>query len=395
MEKRKIALKNAIVLYEDRLIEHGAVEIDDGFISFVGKANKYTPTKDVNEIDFPESYFIVPGFIDLHIHGVFGADVMDGTQKALKTIATALPREGTTSFLATTMTSGKTQIDRALKNISAFRELKRTEGAELLGVHLEGPFLSKAKAGAQPKNDIIKPNIELLKHWQQLAQGSIRLVTLAPEEEGGLELVRFLQDSGIVASIGHSNATYDEAAKAIANGITHCTHLFNGMTGLHHREPGTVGAALLHDRVRCELIVDGVHIRPEVVNLVFRTKGKNGIVLVTDSIRGKCLNAGIFELAGQSVTVDGKKAVLHDGTLAGSILRMIDAVKLMIDFTRCHLTEAIQMATETPAKQIGIFHRKGSIAVGKDADIVVLNEQLDVVMTICRGHITFQKMGNE
>jgi len=167
------------------------------------------------------------------------------------------------------------------------------------------------------------------------------------------------------------------------------------MTGLHHREPGIVGAALLHDRVRCELIVDGVHIRPEVVNLVFRTKGKSGIVLVTDSIRGKCLNAGTFELAGQSVTVDGKKAVLHDGTLAGSILRMIDAVKLMIDFTRCDFTEAIQMATETPAKQIGIFHRKGSIAVGKDADIVVLNGQLDVVMTICRGHIAFQKVGNE
>ena len=392
METRKMVLKNAMVLAEDKLFENGYVEIAGEVISNVGAVDEYTNSKDAIEYQFPDNYIIVPGFIDLHIHGTSGADVMDGSIESLEIIARALPEEGTTSFLATTMTSRRELIERALATIAKFRGNKRLGCAQLLGVHLEGPFLSHKRAGAQPIEHILQPSIEVFQRWQRIAGGTIRLVTLAPEMKNALQLIRYLRDAGVIVSIGHSNATYEDAVKAINYGINHCTHLFNGMNGLHHREPGIVGAVFLEEDVRCEIIADGIHVRPEVIKLAYKIKGRNGIILITDGIRAKCLGPGIYELAGQKVNVDHEKAVLQDGTLAGSVLRMIDAVRNMMKFTNCQFTEAVQMATVNAAKQLGIFHRKGSIAVGKDADIVVLNHRLEVAMTICRGHVAYVDM---
>jgi N-acetylglucosamine-6-phosphate deacetylase len=229
----------------------------------------------------------------------------------------------------------------------------------------------------------------LFKKWQNIAQGSIRVVTMAPELEEGFKLAVYLKETGVVVSIGHSDALYEEAAEAIQKGVTHCTHLFNGMRGLHHREPGVAGAVLLHDEVRCELISDGIHVRPEIIRLVYQIKGKDGIILITDAMRAKCLGQGIYDLGGQQVTVDHSKATLADGTLAGSILKMNNAVKNIMQFTGCSLVDAIQMAAANPAKQLGIFDRKGSISVGKDADIVVLDDSFEIAMTICRGNVAY------
>ncbi|MFL6516447.1 MAG: N-acetylglucosamine-6-phosphate deacetylase, partial [Bacillus sp. (in: firmicutes)] len=230
--------------------------------------------------------------------------------------------------------------------------------------------------------------------WQSLTNGNIKLVTLAPERPGGLDMIRYLKSNGIIASIGHTDATFDEVNEAIDAGANHVTHLFNQMRGLHHREPGVVGAAFLRDELKAEIIVDGVHVRPEMVKLAFKQKQSEGLILITDSMRAKCLKNGKYDLGGQEVTVKNGKAVLEDGTLAGSILKLGHAVKNIIAYTGCPLEDAIEMASVNPAKQLNIYDRKGSIAVGKDADIVILDEEMEVYMTLCHGAIAFNREEN-
>ena len=246
---------------------------------------------------------------------------------------------------------------------------------------LEGPFISEKKAGAQPVESIMKPDLQLFLQWQEIALDSIKLVTIAPELEGSLEVIRYLSQHGVIASIGHSDATYEEVVKGIEAGASHATHLFNGMRGLHHREPGVVGAALLHDEVSVELIVDGIHVRPELVKLTYRQKGREKIILITDAMRAKCLEDGMYELGGQKVTVQNGRATLQDGTLAGSVLKMMDAVRNTMKFTGCSIEDVLYMTSVNPAKKLHMFDRKGSLVRGKDADIVVLDEKLEVFMT--------------
>ncbi|MFL6518034.1 MAG: N-acetylglucosamine-6-phosphate deacetylase, partial [Bacillus sp. (in: firmicutes)] len=241
---------------------------------------------------------------------------------------------------------------------------------------------------------IIDPDLSLLEEWQKLSYETIKLVTLAPERPHGLEMIRYLKEKGIIASIGHSDATYEEVNEAIDAGANHVTHLYNQMRGLHHREPGVVGAAFLREELKAEIIVDGVHSRPEMVNLAFKQKRSDGLILITDSMRAKCLKNGMYELGGQEVIVQDGKAVLEDGTLAGSILRLGQAVKNIISYTGCSLEDAIEMASANPAKQLNIYDRKGSIALGKDADIVILDEAMEVYMTLCRGVLAFKREEN-
>jgi N-acetylglucosamine-6-phosphate deacetylase len=204
-------------------------------------------------------------------------------------------------------------------------------------------------------------------------------------------MVRYLKESGIIASIGHSDATYEQVVEAIEAGANHLTHLFNQMKGLHHREPGVVGAAFLHDELKAEIIADGVHVRPEMVKLAYKQKQREGLILITDSMRAKCLKNGTYDLGGQEVTVKDGKAVLEDGTLAGSILKLGQAFKNILNYTGCSIEDAIQMASVNPAKQLNIYDRKGSIAKGKDADIVILDHNREIFMTICRGEVAFHK----
>lgn len=383
----RVLFKHAMIYAEEGWIEDGCILVENEKIAYVGPTASFF---DVETIELDSRYYIVPGFIDLHIHGAFGADVMDATTEALHTMVSRLPEEGTTSFLATTMTASAEQIEQAVENVAHYMQKHNKAGqSEILGIHLEGPFLSPKRAGAQHPTNIIEPNIALFQHWQQKAHGTIRLVTLAPEENNGLALVSYLKEQGVVASIGHSDAKYEQVVEAIHAGVTHATHLFNGMSGIHHRKPGVALAVLMHKQVVCELIADGVHVAPEMVRFAYRNKGKEGLVIITDAMRAKCLNEGEYELGGQKVIVRNGKATLFDGTLAGSVLTLKQAVQNVIDFANCTLEDAVHMASTTPAKQLGLFDRKGSIRVGKDADIVVLNKNYEVIMTFCRGKLAY------
>lgn len=389
-----ILFKNAEVYLENEIVTNGYILVADGKIKEVGTLDtlQQHSIEDVTVIELEEGTKIIPGFIDVHIHGAGGADTMDATSEALHTMAIHLPQEGTTSFLATTMTQSKEKIVQALRNAAQYVE-QSNDGAEseVLGLHLEGPFINPGKKGAQPLEHIVEPNIELFKEWQKEAGNHIKLVTVAPEMPNGLEFIKYLSENGVTASIGHTDSTFLQVKHAVDAGATQVTHLYNGMRGLHHREPGTAGAALLFDELKVELISDGIHISPEMIQLAMNAKGTDGALLITDSMRAKCLKNGRYELGGQPVIVADGRASLEDGTLAGSTLKMIDSVRNMLQFTSLTLQEVIKLASVNPAKQVRVFDRKGSIEVGKDADIVILNSQLDITMTICRGKIAYTK----
>ncbi|GLB59817.1 N-acetylglucosamine-6-phosphate deacetylase [Cytobacillus sp. NCCP-133] len=389
----RLLLKNAKIILENTLLDSGFILIENEKIIEAGSMDEL-PAVDENTkvINLSPDLTISPGFIDVHIHGVGGADTMDATPEALTTMATVLPEEGTTSFLATTITQEKEKIEAALTNAALYQKEQNSSGkAEVIGIHLEGPFINESKAGAQPRNHILDPDIELFKRWQNKANDTIKLITLAPEKADGYEFIRYLSKNGVVASIGHSDALYTEMEQAAKAGATQVTHLFNGMRGLHHREPGVAGGALLLKELIVEMIADGIHVRPEMIKLALNAKGLDGMILITDSMRAKCLKNGHYDLGGQNVTVENGQALLEDGTLAGSILKMKDSIQNMIDFTDITLMEAVRLASSNPAKQLNIYDRKGSISEGKDADLVVLDKNLEVSMTFCRGVKAFER----
>ena len=366
------------------------IRIEDGKIKAVGNQADL-PSEFQDEVIRTESSdVIVPGFIDVHIHGANGSDAMDATTDAIQNMASSLPKEGTTAFFPTTMTQRREAIERALENLNSYIKNDNGPGkAEVAGIHLEGPFVNPKRKGAQPGEYVIPPSVDVFDRWFELSGRTIKLVTLAPERDGGLELVRHLKELGVIPSIGHSDADYVEVKAAVEAGASHITHLYNGMKGLHHREPGTAGAALLLDELHVEIIADGFHIRPEMIDLAIRLKGLDKVVLITDAMRAKGLKDGKSELGGQTVYVSNGKATLEDGTLAGSILKLNHGVKNIMDFAGLSLPEAIKLATENPAREFGLYDRKGSIAPGKDADLVVLNAEYEPVLTLCRGETAF------
>lgn len=389
---KKIILQHGTTYTENQVIENGYIKIDNGKIVEIGTISKLDDLSDYQVIKIPDGFTIIPGMIDIHIHGANGADTMDATKESLDVMATTLPMEGTTSFLATTITADSGAIEKALSNAGEYINFSQIEGhAEVLGIHLEGPFIHKDKAGAQPIQHILNPNLETFIRWQDLSGGHIKLVSLAPELPGGNEFIQYLNKQGIAASMAHSGATYDQALEAIEKGVSHVTHLFNQMTGLHHRDPGIVGAAFLNNGTMVEIIVDGIHVRQEMVKLAYSQITDERMILITDSMRAKWLENGAYDLGGQKVTVNDGKALLDENTLAGSVLKMNDAFKNIQEFTNCDIKSAIKMASENPAKQLNMFDRKGSIAIGKDADIVVLDDQMDVFITLCKGKIAYIK----
>lgn len=393
LNNKSTLIKHGDIYLENGIISDGYILLSEGKIAEIGSVKDLQLNTDHMEvISLEKGAKVIPGFIDVHIHGVAGADTMDATPEALQTMASHLPKEGTTGFLATTMTQSHENIVQALQNAANYiDQFNDGAEAEVLGIHLEGPFINPIKKGAQPEEHIIDPSIQVFKEWQEQANSHIKLVTVAPEMSNGLEFIEYLSQNGVTASIGHTNATYDQVKDAVHSGATQVTHLFNGMRGLHHREPGTVGAALMFDELKVELISDGIHICPEMVQFAINAKGTDGALLITDAMRAKCLKDGRYELGGQPVNVANGQATLEDGTLAGSILKMIDSVRNMLTFTDLELSDIIKLASENPAKQAHVFDRKGSLAVGKDADVVILNDALEIDMTICRGKIAHKK----
>jgi N-acetylglucosamine-6-phosphate deacetylase len=363
------------------IVEHSKIKaiIPEEMISHHLPARHYTFAKECR---------LVPGFIDLHVHGAQGHDVMDGTQEALIAISRALAKEGVTGFLATTMTAKKSVLDEVLSVIADAKA--HLPAAALLGIHLEGPFIAKDKMGAQKGEDVLSPNANVFLRWQKMAKGEIKLVTLAPELPDANELIQTLVNNRVIASVGHTNASYAETQAAIRAGCTHATHLFNAMRGLHQREPGAAGALLLSKEINAELIADGVHLHPAMLTLALCVKGKDRLVLVTDAMRAKCLGDGNYELGGQAVVVKNKIAQLANGTLAGSTLRMPDAIRNMTNFSGCELADAIAMASLNPARILGLDLHKGTIDVGKDADMVVLDNELEVLLTMREGEVIWK-----
>ncbi|MBI5032217.1 MAG: N-acetylglucosamine-6-phosphate deacetylase [Chloroflexi bacterium] len=334
--------------------------------------------------DFHFDGWIAPGLIDLQVNGAYSFDfTTDG--KSVVPVAQRLPATGVTAFLPTIITSPLENYQPILHDITS--ATKDAQGAEILGVHLEGPYLNPKRKGAHNASFLRTPNVAEIESWSGSAL--VRLATLAPELPGALDTIRRLRVQGVVVSAGHSDADYAQAMTGFENGVTYGTHLYNAMSSFTHREPGLVGAYLATN-VPCGLIVDGVHVHPAVVNATYRAKGARGITLVTDAMAAMGMEAGRYKLADREVIVDANSARLEDGTLAGSILQMDAAIRNMIDYTGCSLADAIAMASTTPARVLGLAN-KGRIDQGCDADLVVLDKSLQVAMTIARGKIVYQK----
>lgn len=379
--------KNATVYVEGKGLKKTTVCFDE-------KITKISPFagNGAEEIKLPANAIVLPGFIDEHIHGAGGSDAMDGTVEDLAIIAKTVAEEGTTGFLATTMTQSKENILKAMRAVKEYRDLKKEDGASVLGVHLEGPFIAAKHKGAQPLEYIAVPSVETFEEYNTASGNAIKIVSLAPEVENAKELISYLTGKGIVTSIGHSDAGYAKVDEAIANGATNVTHTYNAQTALHHREIGVVGSALLRDELNCELISDTIHVSVPAIRLLVKNKPTDKLTLITDAMRAKGLADGESELGGQVVIVKNGEARLQDGTLAGSVLRMNRAIENMVKKAGVPFTQAVDYATINPARTLKIDNVAGSIKVGKNADFAVIDgETYDVLYTVRAGKVIYKK----
>lgn len=363
------------------------IGIENGIIAYVGEDS----SKITDAYEYKQGAVIVPGFIDEHIHGAAGSDAMDGTVKDLSVIANAIASEGTTGFLATTMTQSKENISKAMVAVKDYMQSNTDEGAKLLGIHLEGPFISVKHIGAQPLDFVASPDVEVFDEYNQLSGNAIKIVSLAPEVEGADKLVKHLSKKGIIASAGHTDAGYNDVEVAINNGLTNVTHTYNAQKGLHHRDIGVVGSAMLFDQLNCEAICDLVHLSKPAIQLLIKNKPHDKFTLITDSMRAKHLPDGLSELGGQEVIVKNGEARLRNGALAGSILKMNVAIKNLVLSLDVPFTDAIDYATINPAKNLKIHDKVGSIEVGKNADLVMLDGDFEVLLTIRDGKVIYKK----
>lgn len=329
---------------------------------------------------------LAPGLIDVHTHGALGCDTMDADAASLRTMAAFYARHGVTGFLATTMTASLPEIAAALDTVSAVKA-EGTGSAALLGAHLEGPYLNPAYAGAQSPEFVKRADV--CGYAPLFASGVVRLVTLAPEFPENRPLIGYACARRAVVSIGHSGAEYAEALEAVSLGVSHVTHLYNAMSPLNHRQPGVVGAALASDALTCELIADGVHVHPAVLALTLRLKGAERIALVTDAMSGTGMPDGDYTLGGLPVTVTGGVARGAGGVLAGSTLTLDRAVANMMQATGQSLEAILPMASRVPSRMLGL--PKGDIALGLDADLIVLNAGGEVDMTVVDGEVVWHR----
>lgn len=329
---------------------------------------------------------ILPGFIDVHVHGGAGFDTMDASVEALTTMARFFAQHGVTTFLPTTMTVPHPAILQAITAVA--RQLTEAlDGARIIGVHVEGPYISPKFPGAQPAIYIRQPNLD--EFDALVAAGPVRMITLAPEEPGAAGLIAAALQHNVVAVLGHTNATYAECETAFAAGVTQATHTYNAMSALHHRYPGTLGAVLSNDAIYAQLIADTIHVHPAAIKILARCKGVQRTVLITDAIRATGLADGKYDLGGQMVTVQGATCTLADGTLAGSVLTMERALANFMAATGLSLAEAWPTTSRTPAASLGLDGVTGSIVPGYWADLVLLDDALQVVATIVAGRIVY------
>ena len=331
--------------------------------------------------------YVIPGLTDLHFHGCVGEDFSDATPDGLQKMADYELSRGVTQICPAGMTLGEDQLTRICQNAAAHRA-KNPGGAELVGLHLEGPFLCKAKKGAQNEAFLHDPDPAMLHRLQQAAQGMVKLVTLAAEQPGALEFIRSAREDGITVSLGHTTADYDTACAAYEAGARQATHLFNAMPPFTHRAPGVVGAAFDHPQVKVELISDGVHIHPSVVRAVFQLFGAGRGILISDSLRATGMPDGLYPCGGQEIEVHGNRATMADdpNTLAGSVSDLMACMRSAVSFG-IPLHDAVRAAAVNPAQVLGIFDRLGSLDVGKTANLAILDRDLNLKDVFFRGQL--------
>ena len=379
----KYIIANGRIYTENETIEQGYILIENGKIIQIAEGEYQG---DLTTIDVKGQH-VLPGFIDIHMHGGYGEDAMDASFEGLKHLSESLLSEGTTSFLATTMTQSDENIIKALKNIVDYQEQQDSlNAASIVGIHLEGPFISEYKVGAQNPAYVQRPSVEKVQQFQEIANNQIKVMTFAPEVEGADETLSTLHDQ-INFSIGHTVATFDEVNEAVAQGAKHVTHLYNAGTPFEHRNPGLSGAAWLNDELSTESIVDGIHSHPASVKIAYKQKGNKRFFLITDAMRAKGMPDGEYDLGGQNVVVKGSEARLASGALAGSILKMNEGLKNLIAYTGASLDDLWRVTSLNQAIALKIKDDKGSIAIGKDADIVVVDDDIQVLTTIKSGKV--------
>lgn len=378
-------IRNGRILHNGQILEGQVVLFEDKIIDITDESK--VNTDEVTWID-AKGHYVAPGFIDLHIHGYDGKDTMDGTVDAIETIAKGICKNGVTSFLPTTMTMSKEDITKALEAARIVKQ-KNIDGAEVLGVHMEGPYVNRQFKGAQNDKYIALPTSEEI-NYVKAYQDIVKLITVAPEVEHATHFIKEIHDTtGITLSMGHSAATYDEALEGIKCGISHTTHLFNAMTPLHHRNPGVVGATLTTD-ISCEMICDTIHVHTGLYPLVLNAKGLDKFVLVTDCMCAGGCSEGDYTLGGQNVTVQEGSARLENGTLAGSILKLNEALANVLKHTSVPIEKAIAFATINPATVIGVADKKGTLDTHKDADIIIFDESIEIQRTIQKGRTIYE-----
>ncbi len=358
-----------------------AIEMNDGKITGVFQYG----TKEV-DVDYGDKR-IVPGFIDIHCHGAYGFDTNDANEEGLRAWSKGIVTEGTTAFLATTITQSEEVLTAAVANVAKVME-DGYEGAEILGVHFEGPYLDMVDKGAQPEQHSVKGTIEQFERYQAAAKGNIKYITMATETDDDFELTQYLAKNGVVVSIGHSAATYEQAVMAWANGASSMTHVYNGMTPFNHRRNGLVGASYRLRTMYGEIICDGNHSTLAALNNYFMSKGPDYSIMVSDALMAKGSPAGSkFMFGGNEIVIyeDGSAHLTEAGNLAGSTLRLNEGLRILVEEAMVPFNYAINSCTINPAKCLGIDDRKGSIMVGKDADIVVLDTDYSVIQTYCKG----------
>ncbi|GLR73478.1 N-acetylglucosamine-6-phosphate deacetylase [Aliivibrio sifiae] len=375
----RYALYPQRVFVSDGIKENHYVVVNDG------KVEAVTDTLPTDcEILSLEGKTLLPGFIDIHIHGRAGSDVMDATPESLQTISDALLQTGVVAWVGTTVTAPWSSIVYSLDAIKTWLEQSQQCGAELLGSFLEGPYFTEAHRGSHPTAYLKSPTIQELEELYQVADHSLLRVAIAPEADGAMEAIQWLQSKNIKTSVAHTDSTFEQVTLAYQLGADCGVHLFNGMRGLHHREPGCTGAVLYHDML-AELIADGIHVHPVMMQLAYRMKGYQNIALITDCMRAGGLDDGDYQLGAQTITVTNGEARTKCGSLAGSTCSLDQALRNMIQLSGVPEWEAVQMATSVPAKYLDIDQRLGSIASGMDASFTVVNQDFEVQNTMMKG----------
>jgi len=370
----------------DEWIEHPVIVVEDGHITDL-QSREATANRDGKLLEFRD-LVLAPGLIDIHIHGGVGHDVMEPDDSALAQVERQLVKHGVTGYLPTTVTAPEDRILRAVDTLgkAIAKAKKNDDRAQPLGIHLEGPFISHEKRGVHPPQNLVPPSPQAFDRFWQASAGTVRMLTIAPELPGALDTIHYARKLGVHCSLGHSNATYEDTASAIAAGADHATHTFNAMRALDHRDPGILGAVLGNNALTADIIADGIHVHPAIVELFLKAKGPDRAILITDAISATGMPEGVYKLGGLEVRVQDNRCE-YQGRLAGSVLTLDRAIRNVMSFTGVALNQAAKLATLNPAKLLGVQRERGRLAQGARADMVVMTQDGQVKHTIMGGQL--------